>query len=176
MRIFLLVTAVLTFTTCGGSSSSSPSTPTGPTATNTQPASPTTNWIVSHRFMSVTGADNCWVRRQRDSLTGVVFTDMEMTVTRSGGSITIASPWFGAYTGTIVGTDLTARQGPPLEGGRATDCSGTQIMQLPGVSHLSGRFAADDRTLAATESNVYPLNTGETVTYTWEWQARRSSP
>ena len=73
----------------------------------------------------------------------------------------------------IAGVDFTARQGPPLGGSRETDCNGTQIFQLSGVSNLSGRFAPDDQTLAATESNVYPLNTGETVTYTWDWQAHR---
>jgi hypothetical protein len=128
--------------------------------------------MVTHRFVSVTGADNCWIQRQRDRLTGVVFSDLEMTVTRSGGALTIASPWFASYTGTISGAEFTARQKDALEGG-SHDCSGTAIVQMSGVSNLAGRFAPDDQTMTGTESNVYPLNTGETVTYTWDWQARR---
>jgi hypothetical protein len=169
MRLILITTAAI-FAACGGGSSSSS---TAPTTSNAPPASATTNWTVTHRFVSVTGADNCWVRSQRDRLTGVFFSDLDMTVTRTSGSITIDSPWFIAYAGTISGADFTARQGPQLPGSSPTDCSGTPIFQLSGVSNLSGRFAPDDQTLAATESNVYPLNTGETVTYTWDWQAHR---
>ena len=166
MRYILLATATLFFTACGGSSSPTPSTPTIPTPTATPPSptgsSLTTNWTVTHRFVSVTGAENCWVQRQRGSLTGVVFPDLEMSVTRSSGAITIQSPWFETYTGTTTGEEFTARQSRPLEGGSA-NCSGTTIIQQPGVSTLSGRVASDEQTLSGTESNVYPLNTGETV-------------
>jgi hypothetical protein len=44
---------------------------------------------------------------------------------------------------------------------------------MPGVSVLSGRFSADDQLMTATEVNAYPLTSGEVVTYTWEWQAKR---
>ena len=175
---YILLAATLFFTPgCGsGSSSPMPSTPTTPTPTAPAPtvSSPTTNWMVTHRFVSVTGADNCWVRRQRDSLTGVVFADLEMTVMRSNGAITLDSPWFAAYTGTITGEEFIARQRDPLEGSAGVvDCSGTNIIQHAGVSNLSGRFASDDQTMSGTELNVYPLNTGETVTYQWNWQATR---
>ncbi|MEO5739209.1 MAG: hypothetical protein ABIS29_01260 [Vicinamibacterales bacterium] len=46
---------------------------------------------------------------------------------------------------------------------------------MPGASSLSGRFSADDRLLTATEVNSYRLTSGETVTYTWEWQATRQN-
>ena len=173
---YLLLAATLFVTACGGGSSSPiASTPTTPTPTApSSTVSATTNWMVTHRFVSVTGADNCWVRRQRDSLTDVVFADLEMTVTRSNGAITLDSPWFVVYTGTTTGEEFTARQRDPLEGSSAAiDCSGTRIIQHAGVSNLSGRFASDDRTMSGTESNVYPLNTGETVTYQWNWQATR---
>jgi hypothetical protein len=107
-------------------------------------------------------------------LTGVVFSDLEMTVTRSSGAIILDSPWFVIYSGTTTGEEFTARQRDPLEGLPAGfDCSGTRIIQLPGVSNLSGRFATDGQTMSGTELNVYPLNTGETVTYQWNWQATR---
>jgi hypothetical protein len=95
-----------------------------------------------------------------------------MIVTRSTGAITIDSPWFASYTGTTTGEEFTARQRDPLEGA-TRDCSGVTIVQQPGISNLSGRFAPDDRTMSGTELNVYPLNTGETVTYNWSWQATR---
>jgi len=154
MRLILITTTALIFTACGGGSSSPPSqstsTPTAPSSTPAAPssstsASPTTNWWVTHRFVSVTGPDNCWMQFQRVRLTGVVFSDLDMTVTRTGDSITIDSQWFISYGGTISGVDFTARQGPPLESG-GRNCDGTQFLQLPGVSSLSGRFASDDQT------------------------------
>jgi hypothetical protein len=44
---------------------------------------------------------------------------------------------------------------------------------MPGASVFSGRFSADDQLMTATEVNSYPLSSGELVTYTWEWQAKR---
>ena len=97
---------------------------------------------------------------------------MDMTVTRSSGAITIESEWFVTDTGTMTGEEFTARKSRPLEGKWTQRLQrGTTIFQQPGVSTLSGRFASDDQTLSGTESNVYPLNTGETVTYNWNWQA-----
>lgn len=173
MRKILLTTAAMLFTACSGSSSPTSSTPTIPTTPAPTTASPaTTNWMVTHRFVSVAGADNCWIQRQRASLTGVVFPNLDMSVTRSSSAFVIASGWFETYTGTSSGNDFTARQSVPLQGG-GFDCAGTRITQLPGVSNLAGRFASDGQTMSATESNVYPLNTGETVTYTWNWEATR---
>ena len=58
--------------------------------------------------------------------------------------------------------------------GAVSPCQdGTSFQQMPGVSVLSGRFSADDQLMTATEVNAYPLTSGEVVTYTWEWQAKR---
>ena len=176
MHGIVLTIVALVFTACGGGSP--PSTPTTPTPSSSTPApapsSSTTNWLVTHSFVSVTGADNCWVQRQRAGLTGVVFSDLDMSVTRSGGAISIQSQWFSAYTGTHGGNQFTSRQAGALESNSPHDCgAGNIIAQQPGVSYLTGRFSPDDQTMSATESNVYPLNTGETLTYTWHWEARR---
>ncbi len=59
-------------------------------------------------------------------------------------------------------------------GGCGDSCpDGTVVQQLPGASTLSGQFSVDDRLLTAREVNSYRLVSGETVTYTWEWQATR---
>jgi hypothetical protein len=164
---------VLILTACGGGSSSlnqtSPITPTAPAA------SAATTWKVTQRFVSVTGPDNCWVREQRARLTGAVFPDLPMTITRSGGSIALQSGFFQVnYAGTISGSEFSA-SGGPLEGGGTPCNDGTSFQQMPGVSSLSGRFAADDQSLAATEVNAYRLTSGEPVTYTWDWQATRQN-
>jgi hypothetical protein len=158
---------VLTVTACGGGQSS----PTAPTPSSPTP-SPAFDWIVTHRFESVTGPDNCWVRQQRARLAGVVFPNLEMSVTRSGDSIRIQSPWFQDYVGTLSGNEFSARGEKPLEGG-GTTCDGTSFTQQPGVSNLSGRFSTDDQLMTATEVNSYHLTSGESVTYTWDWQATR---
>jgi hypothetical protein len=60
------LTLLLILTACSGSSSS-------PTTPQSSSSSTVTNWIVTQRFLSVTGPDNCWVKYQRGSLTGAVF-------------------------------------------------------------------------------------------------------
>lgn len=176
MKIRISTVAVaLMFTACGGDSSTpSPLTPTSPTSPAPPSSSATTRWIVMHRFASVEGPDNCWVRQQRASLTGVGFRDMPMTITRSNGSITIESEWFQTYRGTYSGNQFSASGTRPLEGGGRPCQDGTLFQQGPGVSNLSGSFSPDDKQLTANEVNTYALiSTGEPVIYTWAWEATR---
>lgn len=131
------------------------------------------DWRVTQRFVSVNGPDNCWVREQRERWTGAIFPDLPMVITRSGGSVTLASTFFQVnYVGTVSGSDFSA-SGGPLEGGGSSCQDGTAFQQRPGVSNLSGRFSADGQLMTATEVNSYLLTTGELVTYTWDWQATR---
>jgi hypothetical protein len=161
LAIALMVTA------CAGDSSSP--TPTAPSAD-----SGVTQWLVTQRFVSVSGPDNCWIRRQQAGLNGLVFPDLPMSITRAGGSITLEGSYFEVnYAGTANGSDFSATGGRPLEGG-GTSCDGTSFLQLPGVSNLSGRFTSGDE-LTATEVNSYSLTSGEPVTYTWEWRATRQN-
>jgi hypothetical protein len=170
-----VVVLAATLTVACGDDTSPPSTPTTPTAPTPPPAgSSSTNWWVTHRFVSVTGPDNCWIRQQRERLTGVTFSNLDMTVERSGGSITLRSQWFAEYVGTTNGNDFTAQQVRPLEGGGTVCPDGTNVQQLSGgVSNLSGRFSADDQLMTANEVNSYRLATGEAVDYSWEWRATR---
>jgi hypothetical protein len=165
---------VLTVTACGGGQSPTAPTTSSPTSSPTLRPFNEFDWIVTHRFESVTGPDNCWVREQRQRLTGVVFSNLEMTVTRSGASIRIESPWFQDYIGTFSGNEFSARGENMLEGGGRPCADGTSFTQEPGVSDLSGRFSADDQAMTATEANSYRLTTsGELVTYRWDWQATK---
>jgi hypothetical protein len=171
VRIATLAVALM-FSACGGGSSS----PTVPAAPN-PPAPPTsstrTEWRVTQRFVSVEGPDNCWVREQRARLTGLVFPDLPMSVSRSQGSITLESGFFQVnYGGTVSGLEFSADGAGPLEGG-GMNCQGGSFQQRPGVSRISGRFTADDQLLTATEVNSYLLTSGEPITYTWDWQATR---
>jgi hypothetical protein len=175
-RILMLVIALFV-TACG----SSPS-PTGPSATASSPvgsstlpaASLGTKWSGAQRFVSVSGPDNCWVREQRQRLTGSQWPDLPITITRSAGSISVESEyWPVKYVGSAAGSEFSAPGSGPLGGGGRPCQDGTSFQQMPGVSVLSGRFSADDRLMTATEVNSYPLTSGEVVTYTWEWQLRR---
>jgi hypothetical protein len=173
--IALVVLAATLTIACGGGTPQTPSSPTAPTTTS--PLAPSsTNWMVTHRFLSVTGPENCWIQQQRESLTGVVFSNLEMTAERSvNGSIKISSQWFVEYVGTMDGREFTAQQAEPLTGSGGRACpDGTNVQQLPGgVSNLSGSFSVDDQLLTATERNSYHLATGELVVYAWEWRATR---
>jgi hypothetical protein len=133
-----------------------------------------TNWTVTQTFVSVTGPDNCWVREQRQRLTGAVFPDLPMAVTRSAGSIKLEGDFFQVnYAGTFTGSDFSATGGP-LSGGARPCQDGTTFQQMAGTSNLTGRFSADDRSVTATEVNSYRLASGEPVTYTWAWQGKRN--
>jgi hypothetical protein len=161
--------AALTLTACG--TDSAPIQPSPPAAAPTP--SPAAEWTVTQRFVAVTGPDNCWVREQRARWTGAVFPDIPTSITRSGGAITLRSDFFEVnYTGTHNGVDFSATGGP-LEGGGRPCQDGTLIQQRPGVSNLSGRFSADDQSMAGNEVNAYLLTSGEAVTYIWGWEARR---
>jgi len=175
-RVGVVALAATLTVACGGGTSPTAGTPTAPsTPTSPGGSSSATNWVVSHRFVSVTGPDNCWVRKQRDSLTGVYFTNMDMTVERSNGAISVKSQWFVEYAGTTNGADFTAQQVKLLEASGGSLCpDGVNVQQLPGgTSVLSGSFSANDQSLTANEVNSYRLATGEAVIYTWEWQATR---
>src|SRR4029078_1328533 len=101
----------------------------------------------TQRFASVNGPDNCWVREQRQRLTGAVVPDLPMTVTRSAGAIRLDGSFFEVnYSGALNGSDFSA-SGGPLSGGGKPCQDGTSFQQLAGVSNLSGRFSADDRSM-----------------------------
>lgn len=49
------------------------------------------------------------------------------------------------------------------------------VQQMRGASNLTVRFATDDQSLAATETNSYQLTTGESVIYMRDWQGTRQN-
>ena len=168
MLIMTLIVAV-----CGGCSSS-PTAPDSSPSPTAPPASPVTNWVVTQRFVSVNGPDNCWVRAQRAQLTGAIFPDLPMTITRTGTAITLDGDFFQVnYAGTASGNEFSASGKQPLAGGGAPCQDGTSFQQMPGISNLSGRISGGDQLLTATEVNSYRLTSGEPVTYTWGWEAVR---
>jgi hypothetical protein len=166
LKALLGLAIALTFAACGGSSS-----PTSATVTSLPTG--TTNWVVTQRFISVNGPDNCWVREQRARWTGAVFPDLPMVVTRTGTSIAVTGDFFQVnYAGTVNGNQLSTTGVEPLEGGGGRCQDGTSFPQMAGISRVSGTFSVD-QTLNATELNTYPLTSGGTVTYTWDWRATR---
>ena len=170
----LVLVVLIAMSACG--SDSSPTTPSAPPPAPSPPppSGAVTRWMVTQRFVSVNGPDNCWVREQRQRLTGAVFPNLPMSVTRSEGTITFEGDFFQVnYDGTISGNEFSATGKRPLEGGGRPCQDGTSFQQLPGVSRLSGRFADDDQSLTGTEVNSYNLTSGEPVTYTWDWRATR---
>jgi hypothetical protein len=112
-----MLAVALIVTACGGGSSpTSPSTSVPPASSPPPPSSSpdTTRWTVSHRFVSVEGPDNCWVRQQRAKLTGVAFGNMAMSITRSNGSIAVESEWFQTYRGTYSGSEFETSGTRPI--------------------------------------------------------------
>src|SRR5688572_32247992 len=127
-----LLTVALSLAACGGSSPNAlaPPTPTPSSATN---------WVVTQRFGSVTGPDNCWVNEQRERWTPAVFSGLPMTVTRTQTSVTLKGDFFQVnFTGTMTGTDFTATGDRALDGGGGVCKNGEgPFPQLAGVSKLT---------------------------------------
>jgi hypothetical protein len=169
----LTLTVALTVAACGGSSSATTPSPT-PSPTPTPTPSNGTRWAVTQRFGSVTGPDNCWVNEQRARWTPAVFAGLPMTVTRAESAVTFKGDFFQVnFTGTMTGSDFSATGDKPLDGGGGNCQNGEgPFPQLSGVSKLTGSFSSDT-VMTASEVNTYPLASGGTVTYTWEWQATR---
>ena len=167
MRAHLCTLAVaVTMAACGGGASS-PSSPT-PTPMATPAPSGASSWLVTQRFVSVTGPDNCWVSEQRARWAPAVFPDLPMTVTRTNAAIAIKGDFFAVnYAGTVSGMEFSATGVAPLEGGGGGCKDGSSFPQQPGVSSLSGRFPSD-QLVTATEVNTYVLVSGGTV----GWQGR----
>jgi hypothetical protein len=174
LRMTTLALAVMLGGCDGGSSSPAPTSPTVPSTPAPAPPAAVTNWNVTQRFVSVTGPDNCWVREQRQRWTGAIFPNLPMTVTRANGTIRLDGDFFDVnYAGTFSGTEVIAAGVAPLAGGGRPCQDGTSFTQMPGVSNLTGSFSADDQRVTLSEVNTYRLTTGETVTYTWGWEATR---
>ena len=164
---FSSLAVVVMLAACGGGSSS----PTQPSAPSAR-----TEWLVTQRFVSVSGPDNCWVREQRTRWSGAIFSDLPMLITRSGRSITVEGDFFQVnYAGTVSGSEFSASGIRPLEGNAVSCRDGTSFQQMPGTSSLSARFSADDQLMTAAEVNTYRLTSGDPVIYTWDWQARRQN-
>ena len=96
-----------------------------------------------------------------------------MTVTRSNGAITLDSPWFVIYTGTTTGKSSPRGNVTLLKDQQQLLIAAGRGLSSKPASPIFRTFASDDQTMSGTELNVYPLNTGETLTYNWNWQAIR---
>ena len=169
MKLSSILATTLIVAACGGSSTS----PTQPDSV-APPVSSVTNWVVTQRFVSVTGPDNCWVREQRARWTGAIFPDLPMTITRTGTTISLDGADFQVnYSGTASDSDFSASGKQPLEGGGRPCQDGTSFQRMPGTSNLSGRITGGDQLLTATEVKSYRLTSGEPITYTWGWEATR---
>jgi len=137
-----------------------------------------TSWNLTHRFVSVTGPDNCWVREQRERLTSTwaVVANQPMSVTRENAAIgidaefEIGTPY--TFVGTVNGAAVSATDDRPAGGGACRD--GSQFEQRSGVANLAGRFTANDREFTGTVVNSYQLTSGGEVKYTWDWNATRT--
>src|SRR6187200_744340 len=114
---FSSLAVVVMLTACGGGSSS----PTQPSAPSAR-----TEWLVTQRFVSVSGPDNCWVREQRTRWSGAIFSDLPMLIARSGRSITVEGDFFQVnYAGTVSGSEFSASGIRPLEGNAVSCRDGT---------------------------------------------------
>lgn len=162
--VFLVLNGVIG---CGGGLSQLPAAPTPTSAASSVPATGAEQrWILTRTFTGHTGSEGC--NLALDPI-GRVASDSVLLIQRSDASMRFLTADHNTYVGTVAGNEFLASEseaGPTLQCGEARLSFRTE-------ARVSGRFASDGRSLVGTETSVFLLESGQTITRQWGWQARR---
>jgi hypothetical protein len=127
-------------------------------------------WNLTTRLVSVTG-------RRCEEVVNELGEPLDwlLVIARAGESIALHLYLYGdrdpsahlLFTGTIRGTEFSAAASSQSG---STRCDGTRL-NFTSEARASGRFAADGRALTAEHTAVVRLDSGETVTTSYQWNA-----
>ena len=153
---------------CGGASRL----PTAPTSTASliNPSTVSTGaqerWNLTRTFSGHTGAEGCNIAL--DAI-GRTASDSALLVQRSDASVRLSTADHNKYVGLLAGNEFLATQS---ESGSALEC-GNGWIRFRTEARVSGLFSPDGRSLVGTETSVFLLESGKTITRQWEWVATR---
>ena len=165
IRISVVVLALINAIGCTGGPSQLPAAPTS-MAPAVLATAAQERWNLTRTFTGHTGSEGC--NLALDAV-GRVVSDSVLLIQRSDVSMRFFTADHNTYVGTVAGNEFLATEteaGPTLQCGEAKLSFRTE-------ARVSGRFASDGRSLIGTETSVFLLESGKTITRQWDWQARR---
>ena len=150
---------------CGGGLSQLPTTPTS--AASSVPAAATQErWTLTRTFTGLTGSEGC--NLALDAIGGVA-SDSVLLIQRSDASLRFFTVDHNNYVGILAGDEFLATEN---EAGATLQC-GEARLSFRSEARVSGRFLPDGRSLVGTETSVFLLGSGKTITRHWDWRATR---
>ena len=165
IAVSVVVLALTSATGCSGDLSQLPAAPTS-VASAVLGTAAQERWNLTRTFTGHTGSEGC--NLALDTI-GRVADEAVLVVERSATSMRLFTTDHNTYVGTVAGNEflVTEREaGPTLQCGEAQLSFRTE-------ARVSGRFASDGRSLTGTETSVFILESGKTITRQWDWQAKR---
>ena len=163
--VFLALTGLIG---CGGSrlptaptSAASPTIPLSASAMGAQE-----RWNLTRTFTGHTGAEGCTLAL--DAI-GRAASDAVLMVQRSDASMRFFTADHHTYVGTVGGNEFSATES---DAGSTLDCGDARI-RFRTEARVSGLFSLDGRSLVGNETSVFLLESGKTITRSWEWRATR---
>ena len=150
---------------CSDGLSQLPAAPT-PAAIPVGATSAQERWNLTRTFTGHTGSEGCNLALDE---VGRVASEAELLIQRSSASMRLFTADHYDYVGMLAGSEFLAvatEAGPTLQCGEARLGFRTE-------ARVSGRFSSDGLSLVGTETTVFLLDSGRTITRQWIWQARR---
>jgi hypothetical protein len=95
--------------------------------------------------------------------------DSVLLIQRSDESMRFFTADHNNYVGTVAGNEFVATD---FEAGPTLQC-GESRLHFRTEARVSGQFSSDGRSLVGTETSVFLLESGRTITRHWDWQASR---
>jgi hypothetical protein len=160
---FLILNGV---TGCGDGLSQLPAAPTPAASIQSSAASGQERWTLSRTFTGHTGSEGCALAF--DAI-GRAASDSVLVLQRSNATLRFVTADHNNYVGTLAGNEFLATE---TEAGPTLQC-GESRLSFRTEARVSGRFSSDGDSLVATETSVFLLESGRTITRQWDWQARR---
>ena len=123
-------------------------------------------WNLTRTFTGHTGSEGCNLALDQVGHTS----ESMLLVQRSNASLRFFTADHNNYVGLLAGSEFLAavtEAGPTLQCGEAPLSFRTE-------ARVSGQFSPDGRSLTGTETSVFLLESGKTITRRWDWQARRN--
>ena len=160
--VFLLINSVIG---CGGGLAQLPAAPTS-VASSVPATGAQERWTLTRTFTGHTGSEGCSLAL--DAIDRAA-SDSELLLQRSGASMRFFTADHNTYLGTVAGNEFLVTE---FEAGPTLQC-GEARLSFRTEARVSGRFSSDSRSLVGTETSVFILESGRTISRQWDWQARR---
>lgn len=153
---------------CSGGLSQLPAAPTSAVSipSSVPAAGAQERWNLTRTFTGHSGSEGCTLAL---AAIGGAASDSVLLVQRSAGSMRLFTADHNTYVGLLAGNEFLATES---ESGSTLECGDARI-RFRTEARVSGMFSSDGRSLVGTETSVFLLESGKTITRQWDWRATR---